>query len=282
MQIRSKWRVACAAFFLAAIAAAPAQSRELCTVVLDAADGHVVLQEGEQAECATRYTPASTFKLPIALMGADAGILRGPHEPVLQYQAGFPDWGGEEWRKSTDPARWIKYSVVWYSQQVAKRLGQARFQRYTSAFGYGNEDVSGEPGKNNGTQGAWIISSLRISPLEQAAFLRKLVNRQLPVSAKAYALAEEIFQVEPDVDGWQVFGKTGTGSPGNKGIYTRDNAYGWFVGWARKGNLTLVFARLIQDEKASAPNAGLRARDALLGEWPQVARAAVRNHEGGR
>nr|AFR53897.2 class D beta-lactamase OXA243 [Achromobacter insuavis] len=261
-----------AALSLSALAGAPAQAAVLCTVVADAADGRIVYQQGTQQACAARYTPASTFKLPIALMGADAGILTGPHAPVWNYQPDYPDWGGDAWRQPTDPARWIKYSVVWYSQLTARALGQERFQRYASAFHYGNEDVSGEPGKHNGTDGAWIISSLRISPLEQLAFLRKLVNRQLPLKAAAYDLAENLFEVG-EASGWHLYGKTGTGSPGSNGVYTAANAYGWFVGWARKDGRQLVFARLVQDEQATKPNAGLRARDDLMRDWPAMADA---------
>lgn len=272
MTVRLASRALGAVLFASAVAAIPAQAAVLCIVVADAADGHIVFQQGTRQACTQRYTPASTFKLPIALMGADAGILQGPHQPVWNYQPAYPDWGGEAWRQPTDPARWIKYSVVWYSQLTAKALGQERFQRYTTAFGYGNADVSGEPGKHNGTDGAWIISSLRVSPLEQVDFLRKFVNRQLPVKAAAYDLAENLFEVG-EVDGWRMYGKTGTGSPGSHGIYTPANAYGWFVGWARKDDRQLVFVRLLQDEGATQPNAGLRARDALMRDWSAMVAA---------
>ncbi|ALX86030.1 MULTISPECIES: OXA-258 family class D beta-lactamase [Achromobacter] len=271
MTIRLVSRALGAVLFASALTL-PARADVLCTLVADAADGRILFQQGTRQDCTQRYTPASTFKLPIALMGADAGILQGPHQPVWNYQPAYPDWGGEAWRQPTDPARWIKYSVVWYSQLTARALGQERFQRYTSAFGYGNADVSGEPGKHNGTDGAWIISSLRISPFEQVDFLRKFVNRQLPVKAAAYDLAENLFEVG-EADGWRLYGKTGTGSPGSHGVYTPANAYGWFVGWARKDDRQLVFARLLQDEGATQPNAGLRARDGLMRDWAAMVAA---------
>jgi len=255
---------------LCGLCALPASARTICTVVADATDGHTLLQQGQ---CTDRVTPASSFKIALSLMGFDAGILQDEHAPSWQFQPGYPDWGGEPWRQPTDPARWIQYSVFWYSQQIAGRLGQDRLQQYTSAFGYGNRDVSGDPGKHNGTQGAWFISSLRISPLEHIAFLRKIVNRQLPVSAHAYDMTARIFLQEQAPDGWQVYGKTGTGSPGTNGKYDRDHAYGWFVGWAEKGGRKLVFARLTQDEQAATPNAGMRTRDAFLREFPGLVNA---------
>lgn len=260
-------RVIAAACVSVAFSAIPAQARTLCTVVADASDGRIVQQEGH---CADRYTPASTFKIPLGLMGFDAGVLQDEHAPSWPFQLGYADWGGDEWRKPADPSRWIKFSIVWYSQQIVTRLGQARFQKYTSAFGYGNQDVSNKPGGKNGAQGAWIMSSLRISPLEQIEFLRSLVNRQLPVSAHAFDMTERIFKVDGAADGWQFWGKTGTGSPGENGTYDRDRAYGWFVGWARKDGRQLVFARLIQDEQAMSPAAGMRARDQLIANFPAL------------
>ncbi|OJY22178.1 MAG: class D beta-lactamase [Pandoraea sp. 64-18] len=244
-----------------------ASAKTICTVLADASTGRMVVQDGD---CASRVTPASTFKIAISLMGFDSGILQDEHTPSWPYQSGYPAWGGDEWRRPTDPARWIQYSVVWFSQQVARRLGDVRFQRYTREFQYGNCDVSGEPGKHNGTSGAWINSSLRISPLEQVTFLRKLVNRQLNVSERAYEMTARITLVQASPDGWEIHGKTGTGSPGSDGKYDAEHAYGWFVGWATKGNQKLVFARLIQDEQATKPNAGLRVRDGFLSELPAL------------
>ncbi|WP_323122003.1 class D beta-lactamase [Burkholderia alba] len=262
--------------FAGCLAASAASARTICTVVADAATGKPLVEQGD---CAGRVTPASTFKIAISLMGFDSGFLKDEHAPTLPYRDGYPDWGGDAWRQPTDPARWIRYSVVWYSRQVGHALGEARFQRYIDAFGYGNRDASGAVGKHNGTSVAWNNSSLRISPLEQIAFLRKVVNRQLPVTPRAFDMTERITGIGTQPDGWDVHGKAGTGSPTTAaldGTYDRAHAYGWFVGWASKGTRTLVFARLIQDDVPTAPNAGVRARDALLAEWPALVDAASR------
>lgn len=246
-------------------AAAPSHAHPVCTVVADAATGRVLVQQGD---CATRVTPASTFKVAISLMGFDAGVLKDEHAPTLDFHTGYPDWGGAPWREPTDPARWMKLSIFWYSEQVAQALGQARFQQYTSAFGYGNADASSKQGELSGVMGAWVNASLRISPLEQVAFMRKIVRRTLPVSAHAYDMTERITLIDAQPGGWTVHGKTGTGSPGLK--YDAAHAYGWFVGWATKGPRTLVFANLIQDDKRQTPNAGLRSRDTFLATLPAL------------
>ncbi len=243
-----------------------ATARTLCTLMADADSGQLLVQQGPA--CSERVTPASTFKLAISLMGYDAGVLKDAAEPALPYQAGYPDWAGDAWRRDIMPTTWMRDSVFWYSQQVVKRLGQERFAHYVKAFEYGNADVSGVPVDEPGQNGVWVMSSLRISAEEQLAFMRKIVRRQLPVSAHAYDMTAGISNYGTEVNGWTVHGKTGTGSPGSDHRYDANHAYGWYVGWATRGTRRLAFVRLIQDAQALKPNAGLRARQELLGLLP--------------
>ena len=207
-------------------------------------------------------------------MGFDNGFLTDAHTPVLSFKAGDPDWGGANWRQPTDPTRWLKYSVVWYSQRVTHALGEERVTDYARKFGFGNADFSGDPGKSNGLDRAWIASSLQVSPYEQVTFLRMLVTRQLPVSTRAMAQAEEVVEVSAGGDGWQVHGKTGMAYPRDaSGGTDVAHGYGWYVGWATKGTRTLLVARLDQDEHADPTPTGLRTRAALLAGWRAMADA---------
>ncbi|WP_059412373.1 class D beta-lactamase [Cupriavidus basilensis] len=249
----------------AALALPAARADVLCTVMADAATGRLLTQEGD---CGTRVTPASTFKLPISLMGFDAGLLVDAHAPAMPYRAEYGDRNPAR-RVTTDPASWMKNSIVWYSQQVTRQLGETRFRRYVDAFQYGNRDVTGNPGRHDGLTHAWLGASLRISPLEQVAFLRKVVRRELPVSARAYDMTSRISALGTLANGWAVHGKTGTGAPRlADGGEDWDHAYGWFVGWAEKDGRGVVFARLIQDAKKEAEYAGPRARAAFMKELP--------------
>lgn len=266
-----RFRYASFALLGAAIASFSAHAKVVCTVIADARTGSIVLEDGDSR---TRVTPASTFKIAIGLMGYDAGFLKDEHAPVLPYRKGDVDWGGENWRRPTDPARWMEYSVVWYSQRIAHAIGAQRFQKYARDFGYGNADVSGDAGQDNGLARSWIASSLKISPAEQVGFLRKLVRRELPVSAAAYDMTNRIVVVHDLANGWQVHGKTGSATPkppeANAG-----HAVGWFVGWMTKDDRTLVFARLTRDEKPTEGAAGIRAREAFLKEAPELLRGQV-------
>jgi beta-lactamase class D len=253
---------------MAAIVPVQAHAGTICTIVADASDGKVLLEEGD---CKTRVTPASTTKVALAVMGFDSGVLKDAHSPELPFKEGYADWMGDVWRQPTDPARWLKYSVVWYSQLLAHELGQERLEGYASALGFGNADFSGDPGKDNGLDRAWISSSLKISPEEQVAFLRKLVNRTLPVAPGVFEKVYEAVETTPLPNGMIVHGKTGSAFPRQAdGSFDRTHPYGWFVGWAEQEGRTIIFARLDQAEKKGA-GGGKRVRERLLKELPALA-----------
>lgn len=267
-----KW-IALTAFLPIASLCAPSQaSTVLCTVIADGTSGKVLKQQGT---CDQRITAASTFKIALSLMGYDAGYLTDEHLPALPFREGYADWV-PAWRATTDPKRWISESVVWFSQRLTEWLGPQRVQQYVTAFDYGNQDLSGDPGKNNGLTHAWLSSSLQISALEELAFLEKIVRHQLPVSARAYEMTGRITALPSTANGWEVHGKAGTGAP-LKGDGSEDEtrSFGWFVGWATKGQRTIVFVRSIQDTPQDASKdghpelrAGLRARADFLRELP--------------
>lgn len=236
-----------------------------CTAISDAASGAALAQEGQ---CESRVTPASTFNIPISLMGYDSGFLVDEHTPALPFKPGYPDWI-DSWRQTTDPASFLSNSVLWYAQQVTAGIGERQFQRYVRQFAYGNQDVSGDPGKDNGLSMSWVGSSLAISPAEQIGFLRKVVNRQLQLSPQAYAKTARIMSRETLPNGWEVYGKTGTASyilP--NGQDDDSHQYGWYVGWASKGGRTIVFARLVLHERQGDDHAGPRVKRAFLKELP--------------
>lgn len=255
-----------AALFVLSLAPAAAQAETLCTAFADAASGKVLAQEG--TGCERRVTPASTFKIPIALMGYDAGILIDATQPSWPFKPGYADWR-EEWKRDTDPTWWMKESVVWYSQEITGKLGMERFRRYVDGFGYGNRDVSGTKGKHDGLTQAWLSTSLAISPLEQVGFLSRMLNGTLPVSAHAVAMTAAITRFPDTANGWQVHGKTGMGFALDKaGKPVRGKPYGWFVGWATKDGRTITFARLERDATRQETPTSWRARDAMLAELP--------------
>lgn len=215
-----------------------AQAAE-CTLVLDAATNTIVLEEGE---CRQRYTPASTFKIPLSLIAYDAGILTDAHAPRWNWKPGMR--APKRDQKAVDPTIWQADSVLWYSREITRHLEAERFADYVRQLGYGNGDVSGDPGVDNGLTQAWLTSSLQISPYEQAAFLKKLLTGDLAVSAAAQRQTMSIIPTFKTSNGWTAHGKTGSGwTRDTAGEIRKDRPVGWFVGWAEKNGRTVVFAR---------------------------------------
>lgn len=255
-------RLARAAVLLVALPAASlADVRPVCTLVVEAGTCAAVLREGD---CGTRWSPVSTLKVPLALMGFDAGILTSPEAPEVPFRAGYVDWR-PEWRRPATPRTWMRNSVVWYSHWLTPQLGLARMQAYLDAFDYGNRDLSGRPGDGDGLTGAWLGSSQQISPDEQVAFLRRMLDGGLPVSAAAEANTGAILDHGTTAGGWHVRDKTGAAVPRRADVsLDRAHPIGWFIGWAEKAGERVIFARLVQQESADDIPPSWRARNGAL------------------
>lgn len=245
-----------------AIAAEPVQ----CTVILDVKTGKALYRQGS---CDRAFAPQSTFKLPLAIMGYDAGILKDETTPRWDYR---PEWKRSKREQiSTDPTIWEKESIVWYSQEITRRLGAQKFGDYARRFDYGNADVRGVKGRTDGLTESWLMSSLKISGDGQVEFLRRFLTGKLPVSRDAAAKTMAIIPTFAADDGWQVQGKTGSGRMRTKaGTYDGDAWLGWFVGWAQKGDRQVVFAKLnIRDWQSDEP-ISFATRDAMIADLPKL------------
>jgi beta-lactamase class D len=257
-------KVLITAVVLSLAAASASRAEVVCTLIVDAESGAVRLQEG--GGCDTPTSPASTFKVPLAVMGFDAGILSGADEPAWPYRAEYKA-DRADWKVTTTPTTWLRDSVLWYSRVLVAEMGAERFGQYVADFDYGNADISGDPGKNNSLLRSWINSSLLITPEQQVRFVRRMLAGELPASATAQAA---VVAIMPSfrAGNWTVSGKTGTYYERNAdGTFNSRRQTGWFVGWAERDGERLAFAYLIRDTKKAAGPAGLRARDALLARF---------------
>lgn len=201
-------------------------------LLIDGVSSEFICEFGAQTD--ERISPCSTFKIPLALMGFDSHVLLEKDFPTMYFQEGYPDFL-ETWKLPQTPQSWIKCSCLWFSQVIVEKMGMDRVHYYLSAFDYGNQDMSGGPKR------AWISSSLKISPREQVAFLRKLVLGLLPVSGESLSKTKQILFVDEIGDGWKLYGKTGWGTP------VDDKQIGWFVGWVEKNEAFFPFAYVIRD-----------------------------------
>lgn len=222
------------------------------------------LLKKEGRDCAERFSPASTFKIALALMGFDSGILKDARTPEWPYKKEYELYLNV-CKYPHNPHSWMRDSCVWYSQVLTRQLSMKRFKSYVDAFHYGNQDVSGDKGKNNGLTHAWLSSSLAISPIEQVQFLQKIQNRKLPLSQKAYSKTKEILYLQELAGGWKLYGKTGNGQQLKEDKNQKfPLQHGWFVGWIAKDNRVITFAKHIKDSKKENSFASFRAKNEAL------------------
>lgn len=227
--------------------------------IVEGVNGRTVQQSGKIAPT-ERYSPCSTFKIPLALIGYECNYLKDENDPVLPYKKEYPA-PIESWKQDQTPKTWIANSCVWYSQQMTKKIGMQKIKKYLADFNYGNQDMSGDPGQNNGITNAWLNSSLKISPFEQVIFIKKLINDKLPVSPKSIEMTKKLLYIETLDKDWKFFGKTGSGSRATKtGEYYPNLDAGWFIGWVEKGDSSYIIAVYIEDDKKLGTSPGIRAK----------------------
>jgi beta-lactamase class D len=172
----------------------------------------------DEARARHRYLPASTFKIPNALIGLEVGSIRDENEVFK--------WDG---KPKTRPAlerdhtlnSGMADSVLPMFQEIARRTGKARMREWMERFGYGNRDIGG------GIDLFWLQGSMRISAFEQIAFLRKLEEGRLPVSARSRRLVRDALVIER-TPAYTLYAKTGS-----SGLSVKEPVQ-WWVGWVEK------------------------------------------------
>lgn len=192
--------------------------------------------------CQERLPACSTFKVALAVMAFDSGVLKDEKQ-VLK-------WDGEKrflkaWNKDQDARSWMRESVVWFSQSLTPKLGKKKFKEYLSKFKYGNEDVS------TGITTAWLNSpsdpkgSLAINAYEQVEFMKKLWSNKLPVTKRSMEITRQITYLETSPNGFKLSGKTGSS------FYdvARKVQLGWFISHISNGEKEYIAVTNLSDLK---------------------------------
>jgi beta-lactamase class D len=172
--------------------------------------------------------PASTFKIPNSVIALETGVVGDPDKDVFK-------WDGvarsiEAWNRDHTLRTAIAASVVPVYQEIARRIGAERMQKYLDLFEYGNRDIGG------GIDQFWLTGKLRIDPVQQIDFVDRLRRGVLPVSKRSQELVRDILPVTKSGDSI-IRAKTGL-----LGAEVGKPSLGWVVGWAEKGGASTVFA----------------------------------------
>ena len=94
----------------------------------------------DETRAKQRFLPASTFKIPNALIGLEVGSITDETEVFT--------WDGKpkpraQWERDQTLATGMRDSTVWMFQEVARRTGKARMREWLERLDYGNRDMSG-------------------------------------------------------------------------------------------------------------------------------------------
>lgn len=184
-----------------------------------------------------RFTPASTFKIPNTLIGLETGAI--PDENFIMKWDGTKR-ANAEWNRDHDLRSAFKYSVVWYYQELALKVGSKNMVHWLKKCDYGNQDTTG------GLNKFWLTGGLRISPVEQIHFLRKLHDLDLPFSKRSMNITKNIMFAMDSKDA-KVYAKTGWGGEDKRDI-------GWYVGYIEKNGNVYYFANCIQTDNLKHPD----------------------------
>lgn len=198
------------------------------TLVIASADGRQsYVHNGRRA--ARRYPAASTFKILNSLIALEEGVISGA-EDRLQWDGtrhNFESWNRDQTLRSA-----FQVSCVWCYQELARRIGPARYRHHLRQAGYGELREPFELTR------FWLDGSLRVSALDQIELLRRITRRSLPYRPQSYDTLRQVMLVEsgPEVAyPYELRAKTGWATISSPEI-------GWYVGYAESRGRVWLFA----------------------------------------
>jgi beta-lactamase class D len=188
-----------------------------------------LLHQYNPSRNAKAVLPASTFKILNSLIALETKTI--PDELAIL------TWDGisrqlPEWNRDLNMQSAFKLSAVWFYQVLARKVGFDRMQKYVAQVGYGNQKI----GTKEQIDSFWLNGELRITPLQQIQFLRRLYTNELPFSARSISIVKDIMVVEQTPD-YTIRAKTGLVGGDNKA-----KQVGWYVGYLEKGENAYFFA----------------------------------------
>lgn len=200
---------------------------ETGVVAFESEDGRRTIVS-DLARAAAAYIPASTFKVPNTLIALETGVVRSLDDPVFKWDGEVRTLDGkpvDAWNRDQTLREAFRNSTIWVYQEIARKVGPERMARLVTALDYGNRTIGD-------IDRFWLSGPLRISALQQVAFLGRLRAGTLPVAPRAQALTRQAMVIEAG-DTHTLAGKTG---------WAFDEKVGWFVGWVEARGTSRLFA----------------------------------------
>ncbi|WP_193089068.1 class D beta-lactamase [Advenella sp. FME57] len=223
--------------------------------LLNTKTGEVICHNSARAN--RPYLPASTYKIPNTLIALETGVASGADFSLDWNQKRNPRqaWWPAVWAKDQTLNSALSNSVVWYYQELARRINPQRMQQYVDQFRYGNRDISGAIDQ------FWLKGKLKISALEQISFLQHFYFQQLGVARRNTNIVKQAIVLEK-TPSWTLSGKTGMVGFGD----AKDVALGWLVGYVETANNTYIYAMNMDITKTVGAQLRLEVTKSVLKE----------------
>jgi beta-lactamase class D len=191
------------------------------------------------------FIPASTYKIFNSLVAIETAVVRDENE-ILKWDG--IDRGSEGWNQDQNMKTAFQRSTVWFYQEMARRIGQARMQHYVNLAGYGNQDISGA------LDHFWLDGALRITPRQQIDLLVRLHRNDLPFSRRTINIVKDIF-VNEKTENYTLRAKTGWAQQ-----------VGWWVGYVERDNKVYFYALNIDIKTPDDAKARIRIGRSILAD----------------
>lgn len=162
----------------------------------------------------TGYLPASTFKIPNTIIGLETHSIDKDHTFIWDQNERSKDM----WEKDLKLKDAFQVSCVPCYQELAREIGIDTMSIYLHRLDFGNMKVDA-----NTIDNFWLTGNSKISCVQQIDFLKRLINRELPISESTRSTMMNILALN-STDTYSLSGKTGWSINANK-------HNGWFVGY---------------------------------------------------
>lgn len=196
-----------------------------CFILHDLEEDSSVIYNTQRS--AEEFLPASTFKIVNSLIALECKVVHDENEVI--------PWDGvtrpvTAWNTDQTMRTAIRYSAVWFYQELARRIGSARMNDWLHKLNYGNRIAGPE------VDNFWLTGDLRITPVQQVDFLKKMIREELPVKKKNLNIVKDILITQHN-DRYVIRAKTGWATAGRQ--------VGWYVGWLELGTKYYIFVNNI-------------------------------------
>jgi beta-lactamase class D len=193
------------------------------------------------------YTPASTFKIPHALIALQTGKLLDD-STVIKWDGVVRE--NPEWNQDLSLFRAFQLSAVPHFQAVARLIGRDTMQAWLDTVKYGNKKIGAA------IDSFWLNQTLKITPDEQLGMVKRLYFRQLPFRGSVQESVKKMM-IRENNSVYQLAFKTGWGETEN------GNPLGWMVGWIEENRHVYPFVLNFEIERDKAAELPV-IREALL------------------